>query len=1300
MASPEDIDSDGEGWGSVGLSDLNLKSLNASASSLEIPVPEQQHGKDSGLDFDSDPDGWASLVSAEAADHAQQQPDLPDDAGVGFKMKRKRGRPPGVFGSHAFRKSLKEAETEEEKKLVSELQLSKEVSKKSRSEICAQARLAKRIQVGPNHEQKQQQPLRIQITDSSPSVGTPLQQFLLSTAKANFDSSVAGVSDFGHIHAFFQQLFQLSHSSEQLQSNTSNPLKQEGPSHQDDEVDNIVKCMAHFFQPYRPYCSISRDSTSFDVNERQFSRNLVRVAAASQNLCAKLWGNMLKKIQNLVGPGKSHDPLMFVARFRFDETPSKISLQDLNSQDSTTALTSAAGAASSKKPVTKQLAKILQTEFGISVLLRNKGTREPLLISGRIPVPLQVLDRQTGPNLAAALENTFQLPELENTANQFNHKLFLFCADEFGANDVAQRRMQCVRQGWARISTLCDVHKASTCQGRVFDLAGPSISAVINFALSMTPAGSLGKLQGFLSDILTARFELRIGEPPYNMDAIAHKQDVLDIFCATPDTFSMEVSQSTASRQRLRFGHKVRQAEILKYFMNDDWRDGDKVIHWCKSGQYTDFDEALQLFLQYVVPALLPCAAPLFPRSRWLGADQALDYVGLLCHCHNLFEPLIAAWTNYPHATASLRTADAPQSLECDDIGWEHCAITDGSSSVGKPSKLHGPLGSSASQTGVPKSDAPAANCSKLSAEPDAGPQSAAENRAEHDDADPEPKPVEFPGTNPDDANANANASFDWHKYHEQLKTSVGEWVFGHQAKQLPKPQTMMSLMRQYLSPILRLLIEMLHRSSFKWSRDQCQKSCKGLKREYRFLLVWQQQDTISFFERVLPLLTSPPKAIEKSDQRCDVGVLAFTMLSRLACSVFQLIHWRWGKYPYKLWSALESSEKAAAVFHEPRCLKDEFSQMLCKAYNSEQSFCSESCRQILETVAMLGEVDIAAIERQHTISRKVIQTRSMARAVTLKALNADWLLRNHAQNKANVLSYFYFDSRDTRRKFARFQREAKKKVKKRKKRRGGGGAWRAFCSEMSRGVKLTRPVVKAMAALYNALSPEDKQKFKDIGALATVSHRKGFQAFGSGKKKGLGKSVKSRTPATRVQKALPSMAAASSQVLPSLQTPPEPSAQMSQEHPDDANPSPAASHETLALKLQQELSSVSPPTAGSVAVAAQSSGAKQAGHPFQLQVFNPIQDLLGSLSKVDDTVKKHMQEIRAGRDAQTNDFGSFVRGGTGIGRVADQVFPDDQEIRTLSQLTSGSCLMPQPSELTSVEVLFPVDALTAVASP
>ena len=438
------------------------------------------------------------------------------------------------------------------------------------------------------------------------------------------------------------------------------------------------------------------------------------------------------------------------------------------------------------------------------------------------------------------------------------------------------------------------------------------------------------------------------------------------MYLGIPDQSTMDVSDAVSSKSRLRFSQRMKQRCIIDHFFNDDLRDGEKIIHWAEAGQYTDSNHALATLIKYCVPALIPGGCPLFPRSRWFGADQALNYVGLWSSVHCLLTPLVLSWCGKDSDSNSIPAAD-PATLALDNGvvddhddggGWDFA---------------------------IPAADDPERNLAIADEDID--------NKAEDHNGPVLPAPT-GDGDDGDAAMGNQgqksqDSDFDWHSYHQKLRTSVLDWVLRKGASALgPSPQTQVALMRQYMDPILRLMAQLLYFSSKRWARDQLSKESLGQPRQYRILLAFQHEQADSVLHAVATLMQQPPVGVPQDDWRSDISVLCFAMLSRLSCSAYQLLVWRCKKYPYALFQSLLGEENCRLVYQEKRCRQDELTQHLIDLCGSEQAFCNDAI-PIIKALAMLADTDIGAIERQHTISRRIIVSRSQSKPVSLDMLSA-----------------------------------------------------------------------------------------------------------------------------------------------------------------------------------------------------------------------------------------------------------------------------------------------------------------------
>lgn len=1133
---------DSEGWDAV-----------EKASTSQDP---QQHLFNRSDDADVDlQTGWEEVAASDSGFNLSPKAvSLPSVNSV--SSKRPRGRPTGTRGSHAFRESLRKAIAEQEAESANK--------PKPKARSAEQLKQARDARFQKSRSQGELSTISV-ISDSSPEVGSALElqvfasglkviaqagcsfdrhsslddsrshssshHLSLSLSRSQSQSSILGVGSArardktvaSHIARArasdvenrpdedqTSKGFQLAKFMHQLRNPHLSPwafgsefgselesLEKHKPSVTEEELTPSQKLLDHLFKPYRGYASMSRDAEAFNATKQSFSRNMIRSACALKLAYTKLWGNMLSHVKSMIDPGSSHDPVIFIARFRFDETPSKIRVHDLESKT----LPETSNPANAKPT----LAKILQTEFSISVLLKTRScspnagdavTGTHVMLSGVFPTPLQVLDRQTSRNLKMALEDSMKVAGLEDVANKFPQKLFLFCTDEFSSNDLAQFSMQAARKDWLRVSTLCDIHKMSTCQGKVFELTGSAISAVINFALSMVQAGSTAKLQNILSDVISSRFQLCIGKPNLSEDAQEYTKSILDLYLSIPDdlAFALKVENATSSRQRQRYTFRKKQRSVIQLLCNGDLRNHNVIQHFALPGQYVDSDHALQVFLRYVVPVLVPSACPVFPRSRWFGADGALNFVGLLFSIHGLFPAIVAQWCG-KSIPRQLHALSMDELDAIDDEGWDFNMDQDNKRGqeivkvVGKApledADDHSKQKPQESQEPLHPEVASGGNGN------DSG--EAAEGQGQGGGEE---------GSHPKDSNPNQQSGFDFYEYHQRLKTSVFDWLFGDArlAGTFPSPETEIALARQYMP--LKSLAHFLFVSSKGWERDQLQKSAKGEARQYRMLLSYMCEEPSKLLESVVQQLFDPPIAIPEKDWRKDISLLRFTILSRLGCSVHQLMCWRCRKYPYKLFSALLGNEHAQKIFEDKRCVQDELSQSLCSLFPSVEAFASNDCLKIIEAIALQGETDIGPIERQHAISRRVIQTRSLTHGVALRSLSADWLLRQSIQKKTDSFTFLHFDSNHAIEKLKRQQKKHYKQhmnMNLKKKRRGGGGAFRAYVSSQTKGQtgKPDAAALKEIARKYKLLDQEQKEFYAEAGILGTKSHRMGLHSFG-----------------------------------------------------------------------------------------------------------------------------------------------------------------------------------------------------------
>lgn len=206
--------------------------------------------------------------------------------------------------------------------------------------------------------------------------------------------------------------------------------------------------------------------------------------------------------QQTVDNGKR--PLMTCVRLRYDETPSKVRVDDPQ-------ISIGEGTEKTEKISSSSLhAKVLQTECMVGVLIQNintsDGTKTHTFVSGQVATPLRALHRVTGANTAAALEEVLtSLPTLRDIAGQSKFNFRHSCSDQATANMKAERILSSKFREFTDVHTLCDVHKLFRCTKSSMSAVDRDVSGLLSFAFSVGAPGSVSRLHQCLAKIFAER---------------------------------------------------------------------------------------------------------------------------------------------------------------------------------------------------------------------------------------------------------------------------------------------------------------------------------------------------------------------------------------------------------------------------------------------------------------------------------------------------------------------------------------------------------------------------------------------------------------------------------------------------------------------------------------------------------------------------------------------------------------------------------------------------------------------------
>ena len=112
-------------------------------------------------------------------------------------------------------------------------------------------------------------------------------------------------------------------------------------------------------------------------------------------------------------------------------------------------------------------------------------------------------------------------------------------------------------------------------------------------------------------------------------------------------------------------------------------------------------------------------------------------------------------------------------------------------------------------------------------------------------------------------------------------------------------------------------------------------------------------------------------------------------LLLRPAAVAWQLISCRFRAWPWKLFELLDNPTEACAqaLLHEPRCLRDSWSQKFVDTYSTVGELLSETCLQVLKLLATLLQTTTFSTERAHSRNLRFSKRRAHSKRMDLPQL-------------------------------------------------------------------------------------------------------------------------------------------------------------------------------------------------------------------------------------------------------------------------------------------------------------------------
>ena len=373
-------------------------------------------------------------------------------------------------------------------------------------------------------------------------------------------------------------------------------------------------------------------ASHFDVQESGFRNSAVQVASAIFESGHMLWGKLLHWLLAKIDSGDLV-PLLIVRKFRYDETPLR---NRVNVLDKTTG---------QWVQDVSDHCKLMQSEFGLRILCRTPDGNY-WVWSGCFPTVLQAVERTTAFCTKQCLSNILEsVPGLDFLADRFSYKIHQSTADRYAADIAAEKQLQSENMAWVKSQYFCDSHRIAQCHSTAAQLVGQDTSGMLSTALSQRDMGSLASLRAILCEIILSKLEVVYDAPPTGR-AAGYRQDVFDLFLPLPTDLSR-------ARKDTKTLVRMKQRFVLSHLLNGDLESPD-IVHFCPHGCCESFEQTEKKVRRFLTWALPPHKMPKYVPSRWTGQEAAVTWCALLmCH-HNLFEPLMMAFTKAPVLAASV----------------------------------------------------------------------------------------------------------------------------------------------------------------------------------------------------------------------------------------------------------------------------------------------------------------------------------------------------------------------------------------------------------------------------------------------------------------------------------------------------------------------------------------------------------------------------------------------------------------------------------------------------------------------
>ena len=394
----------------------------------------------------------------------------------------------------------------------------------------------------------------------------------------------------------------------------------------------------HYLAKKKRQMGIEAEADSLGVSRQQAQCMLQAAACAATVLWRDEFASGAATVHDdMVSKGAR--PLLIVDHCRYDETPMRARMRDpeqhaAGARAIVRSADAPAAASLRTQCVSSHVVKILQTERHVSMLYEMPD-KSFLCVKAWIPCWLQSMgDGKAETYVQALIANECELPP--ELVAAFKGKLRMVCTDRGSACLRCERALGSRRADITVLHTHCEVHKAYGVHRYTFASVHQLTRIVKDIAACLNGSDGMRSFRAALRQTIADWLDYRDGSPP-SLREYRQNTELLDLFMAP---------KSPAT--------KLRRAIILT-LANGDWSRNGTLTHNCVGRACCrNKEHCLQKFQTFFIGAVASSSPPTWPDARWLGAEDAIGWLGSIQAIHGLFVAAFCEWCGKaPRATAA-----------------------------------------------------------------------------------------------------------------------------------------------------------------------------------------------------------------------------------------------------------------------------------------------------------------------------------------------------------------------------------------------------------------------------------------------------------------------------------------------------------------------------------------------------------------------------------------------------------------------------------------------------------------------